>query len=546
MQNAAAPSEPPPPSANTAAAQGARQANILAKAVRGAFWTVLSGTGARVVGILGTLAVTHYLSPEEYGEVSMAGLVILTASGLANAGISQYIASKPNADRAAVFHATFYFLLLGVLALALTLMLGEPAARLVNAPGIVKYLPLFSVGLLIERVCVIQDRIQVRDMRFRTVGLIRSLGELVYAVVSVALAATCAGTRFGGGNALVWAMVVRSVVRLLAFSTTTYWRDWAEPHPITLAQTREFFGFGLPMSLAGIANWGSAKFDNFVYSHHFGEAAVGQYNLAYNFADVPAALIAETVGDVLVPSFAHMENVEQRRRSYLVAIETLVLLVTPLALGLAAVAPDLVKLAFPAKYAGITIALRILVLFGVPRTVIWTANSYLQVRNKPRIIMNLEMARMLGIVLLVHGFTWLGRQVLPPSQAQLVACAAVVSVFALNALGYMLVIRRVDGVSLGDQILPLLPPALACVPMVLAVYGIQNGLERIPFFAVADEGALHTFGERARAFGPRLLLSVVGGAIVFVPSALALAPKASRRLLSMVRNARARRRGGAS
>ena len=41
-----------------------------------------------------------------------------------------------------------------------------------------------------------------------------------------------------------------------------------------MARTREFFAFGLPMSVAGLANFGSAKFDNLVYSHHFGEAGV--------------------------------------------------------------------------------------------------------------------------------------------------------------------------------------------------------------------------------------------------------------------------------
>jgi PST family polysaccharide transporter len=519
--------------------------NIVSRAVRGAFWTILSGTGARVIGILGTLAVTHYLSPKEVGAISIAGLVTLTATTIANAGVSQYIASKPDAERAAVFHATFYYLLLGIVAMGAAVLLGGPFGWLINAPDIGRFLPLLAASTLLDRVCVIQDRIQVRDMRFRSIGLNRSLGELVYSGTSVLLAATCSGTLFGGPFALAWAMMARSVVRLVTLSATTPWREWAEPHRITLAQTREFFSFGVPMSLASIANFGSSKFDNFVYSHHFGEAAVGTYNLAYNFADMPAALIAETVGDVLVPSFAHMDSDERRKKAFLLALEMLVLLVTPLALGLAMVAPDLVAVAFPPSYEAIAQSLRILVLLSVPRTIIWTAISYLQVHHDPRVIMLLEWLRLFGIVLVMHLFIVVARRVFGTEVAILAACTGVVSVFAASSFGYMVALRKLDGVSLADQIRPLLPPAVASVPMMLAVYGTGRALAYLA--PLGDpEHPLTTFGRRAAAFGPRLALEVVVGAVAFVPSALLLAPGASRRLIKMVREAGQRRRAGAT
>ncbi len=521
----------PPPGARKSLFPGAR-ANLLARAVRGAFWVILSGVGARVFGILGTLAVTHYLRPDEYGEISLAALHVLTASMIANAGVSQYIASKPGADRAAIFHATFYYLLLGVIALGLAVLVGAQFGELVGAPRIARYLPLLAVSSFLDRICTIQDRIQIRGMRFRMVGAQRSLGELVYAGTAVLLAATCSGTIFGGGWALAWAMMARSVVRLVVLTVTTPWRAWAEPHRITLAQTREFFSFGLPMSIAGIANFGSGKFDNFVYSHHFGEAAVGRYNLAYNFADMPAALIAETVGDVLVPSFAHMESAERRRDAFLFALKMMVLLVTPLSLGLAMVAPDLVSLAFPADYEAIAGMLRILALLAVPRTIIWTAICYLQVRDDPRVIMILEWARMFAVVILMHLLTLAARWAFGPEVAVLVACGAVVLAFALSALGYLGAIRRLDGIPLAAQVRPLLPPTLASIPMMGAVWAAGQLLSRTAAFDAARP--LLTFAERARTFGPRLAVEVIVGAVVFVPSALLLAPESSRQLLGMI------------
>ena len=437
------------------ASRSAHQANILSRATRGAFWIILSGTGARFLGIVGTLAITHYLSPEEYGEVSLAALVTMTASVLANCGLSQYVASKPNAGRAAVFHASFYFLLTGAFALGLSAIFGGPFGRLVSAPNIARLLPALALSAFLDRLWTIQDRIQLRDLRFRSASVQRAIGEIVYSVVSVILAATCAGTMFGGAWAIVWATMARSVVRLTTITATTPWREWIEPHRITRAQTRELFTFGWPMSIATIAGFGSSKFDNFVFAHHFGEGSVGLYNLAYNFADMPASLVAETVGDVLVPSFAHMEDDKNRKDALLLSLRVLVLIVTPLAVGLALVAPNLVKLAFPPRYVGITQALRILAMLGVPRTVLWTCNSYLQVRDRTRAIMKLELYRMVGIVLFMHVAS-LAAIAIVPRQAMLVACGSVVLVFFLSAITYMVAIRKLNGVSLVDQIRPLL------------------------------------------------------------------------------------------
>jgi hypothetical protein len=47
-----------------------------------------------------------------------------------------------------------------------------------------------------------------------------------------------------------------------------------------------------------------------------------------------------------------------------------------------------------------------------------------------------------------------------------------------------------------------------------------------------------------RVFGPRVVVEMLVGALVFAPSALILAPQQSRDLLRLVRGAAQRRRGG--
>jgi O-antigen/teichoic acid export membrane protein len=42
------------------------------KAAGGAAWNVVMGLGGRAVGLVATLALTRFLDPTEYGEVSVA------------------------------------------------------------------------------------------------------------------------------------------------------------------------------------------------------------------------------------------------------------------------------------------------------------------------------------------------------------------------------------------------------------------------------------------------------------------------------------------
>lgn len=497
-----------------------RPAGLLRHAVQGAIWTVITSAGARAVGLAGTLLLTRFLDPDTYGEVSLASVVILTANTISNCGLSQYLVGRPAAGKAAAFHATFYFTVLGLLALGVALALGGPIGRVINAPGIVRWLPGLALAAVLERVGTIQDRILVRDMRFRAVGLLRSLGEVVYSGLSVALAAAGTGAWWGGGNAVVIASVARSVARLVTLSAVTPRREWLTPCRISWERTRDLFAFGLPMSVATLAGVGSRRWDNLVFSHHFGQGAAGVYNLAYNLADIPASQIGETIGDVLVPSFAKMDPGEPRRRALLLSLRQMMLLVAPLAFGLGAVATALGQTFFDRRWAGIEVEISILSVLSAVRPIAWIGSSYLQVENRPRAIMILECAKTAGVVLAMDLFARFAPR---PPPGELWACAAVGLVFTLNALGYMALFKRTDGIPLRTQLAELAPPVAASIPMVAVVVALEHALAG---------------GTPA---GARLVIEVAAGALTFVPSALILAPGTSRELIALLAMALSRR-----
>jgi PST family polysaccharide transporter len=340
------------------------------------------------------------------------------------------------------------------------------------------------------------------------------------------------GVWWGGGNAVVIASIARSVVRLVALSAVTPRREWLEPCRITWQRTRDLFSFGLPMAVATLAGVGSRRWDNLVFAYHFGQGAAGVYNLAYNLADIPATQIGETIGDVLVPSFAHLDSPERRKNALLLSLRQMMLLVAPLAFGLGAVAPALARAFFDRRWAGLEVELMILSVLSAVRPIGWIGSSYLQVENRPRTIMILESAKTAGLVVLMHLFAaWAPRLASPsagrPSVGESAACVAVGLVFGLNALGYAAILKMKEGIPLRAQLAELGPPIAACAPMVVSVVALEHALAAPAFTAPA---------------GLRLVVEIAVGALVFVPSAWLLAPATAREFVALLGKALQRRR----
>jgi PST family polysaccharide transporter len=486
--------------------------SLARKAVRGAFWTISSGIGSRAIGLVGTLIVTRFIAPAEYGEVSVAAVLVLTANQLSTLGLGQYLIANPDAGRSVGFHATLYHIGLGVLVLGALLPLGGFVAPLLGAPDATAFLPGLVLAALFDRVGFVPERVLVRDLRFGVLSAGRSGADLAFSIVSVALAALG-----WGGMAIVMGNLARSVLRTVVFVLAVERRDWLEPTRPNLAVSRGMFAFGLPLSGAALAAFASRRWDNLLVSSFFGTAPAGMYNLAYNLADVPAVQVGEQIGDVLFPSFARLDA-ERRKRALLQALTLLSLIVFPLAVGLGAVAPTLVHVLFDERWAPVAPMLVLLSALSVTRPVGWTVASYLQARQLPRSVLWLELFKLMSLLAFV--FT-LGR--LSPVWT----CAAVGIAFATHMLACLWVVQRVDGVGLPRLLMTLFPALFACAPLVAGVLGVRWLSVRL--------GQAPSVG--------LLALETLAGAVAYLAAALLFARRPSEELLHRLRVAMVRATG---
>ena len=436
--------------------------SVVRRATGGAAWTVASGLVSRGIGMVGTLIMTHYLAPQVMGEVTTATVLAFTANWITQLGLTQYVMLRAEGARDKVFHATAMSLGLVAIALALVVSASPLLANWFNTPDLAAYLPGMAVAVFIRRVSAIPDKLLLRRMRFRTVALANALGEVTYVGVALVLVAT---TRLGG-HSIVIANIIQAAATAGVLIVACGTREWLTPVRLRWRQFREILSFGVPMGVEAFLYEAARYGDKLVFTKLFGAGRTGEYNLAYNLADMPASQVGEQVSNVVLPTLLQFEG--KRRKQVLVrAIGLLSFVTFPMAVGLGIVAPTLVEVLLPERWQGVAPLLLVLAMVSVFRPINGLISQYLISTEQVAVLMRLEIVR----VVVLFGTMILLGQVGPIPAALSVGIASLVHMILLVGAVH------VDGDVVRDLLRVLRAPIAGCIGMVVVVLLVRMQLE---------------------------------------------------------------------
>ncbi len=478
------------------------------KAARGALWTVISSMGGRAVGVIGTLVITRFLAPDEIGEVSAATILAMSASWLTIWGYGQYTVVKGRGAvrREVTWHATFFYLVLGLVSFGAVVVFASPLSRALDAADAAKFVPGLALSVFIRRVGAMPERICTQNMNFRPSALALALGELTFTVTALPLAALG-----WGGWSLVIANITKQIVAVWILISAAGWRTWWCPTKLSLARTKDMLKYGVPLGIQGLAHMASRYWDNLAISYYFGTGPLGAYNMAYNLADIPAVQVGEQIALVLLPSMAELPK-ERRARALERSTALLSLVIFPLAIGLGLVAYPLIAWILPKNdWQEVAPLLTVLACLSVFRPITWVLSAYMEAEQKTGRLMFLEVAKV--------GFIVGGIGLLAPFGLR-IAAGAIGLAFGLTALaGIAMVVRY--GPSPVRLAAGFIGPLAACAVMAAAVWLTQHALEAI--------GVAHP--------SVYVIVEILVGAIAYVAAALVICRETSKDLLALVAKA---------
>lgn len=301
-------------------------------------WVGLEKFGQAICQIAVLAVLGRLLSPEDFGLVAVALVVVNIVTILSEVGVGPAIVQREALGETDIRTAFTMAITLSLAFTALLWLLAPLIASALNANSLTPILRVISVTFVLRAASTVSESLLLRTMQYRALTLI-SLGAYIfgYALVGILLAAMGAGA---------WALVFAQLAQV-AFSTT--FLMLVQPHSRRLAVKWEslqgYFGFGSAYTVGRIFSTIAAEADKAIIGRYLGAEALGFYTRSFQLGAMPASLLGQILDRLLFPRMARLQQEPfAMRRAYYASTELVGLILLPLGIYMYLLSPELVAI----------------------------------------------------------------------------------------------------------------------------------------------------------------------------------------------------------
>jgi PST family polysaccharide transporter len=315
-------------------------------------WSALSELAARAIQPLVFLAVARFVSPEDFGVVAAALMVLHFSQILWEAGMSKTLVQRRRDIDEAASTMLWINLTLGILiAGAIALLAGPIATTLFHDPRVAPVLRVLSLQVVLGALSSVHIALLQKNLAFRQLFWVRTATVGLPGLASIPLAWKGMG---------YWALVAGALVGQLA-QVVVLWSvsSWRPTWAFRRATARDMVRFGAWVQIAGLLSWFYAWGDSLVVGMLLGSHELGLYRTGGQFALAGFAMLLGPISPVLY-SFLCRMNGEQAalRRAAKRILETLTLVTIPMGVIMFSLASPLSAAIFGARWQGVDLVIR--------------------------------------------------------------------------------------------------------------------------------------------------------------------------------------------
>ena len=480
------------------------------KMAGGAAWMIGARMVMRLSGLINIMILARLLPPAEFGVVGLTVAFIAAFEAMSDMSLNAAIVRHPDPQPKHYNTVWTLMVLRGLLLGGIALLAAKPLAAFYGDETLtyVAYAlaaQQIMLGLLNPGVSDFQ-----RNFNFRTDFIYLAVRKLASTVACVGVALTI----WPDYRALVAGTLAGGVVAV----ASSFWLSAYRPR-LSLAAFSELFGFSKWMVVTNLLQFAQSRADTFIVGKALGFTALGIHTLALELADLVATEFAMPLQRAFMPGFAKLQDrLHEVRSGFGGAYGAAMAVAVPFAVGVAAVAEPLIRLAFGSAWMAAVAPLQVLAFYGLARASATLCRTVIVALGVPRrLVPLLALSIAVGLPAI-----WVGAV-----QGGLVGAAWAVT--AMAALYGVLVMRDALRLMEAEALLVLRPlPRMlaAALAMVLAINALAAAM---PAPDAAGTAAM------------LLLASVAAGAVVYPAALLALWALSGRpegpetRLLSVAR-----------
>jgi len=331
----------------------------------------------RGIGVISTIILARLLAPGDFGVVAMATSIMAMVELLGAFSFDMLLIQRPNPSRAEFDTVWTLNVLLGLI-YALLLVSVAPLAAVYYSdsrlPEIIYWLAAACVITGLENVGTVNFR---RELAFRKEFYFLFAKRLAGFVVTVSLA-------------FYWRQYTALISGIIAGKTAGMVLSYAlQPYRprFSLAAARAVISFSGWLFLNNTLQFVQHRCADFVIGRMLGAVALGLHSVAYEMAQLPTTELLAPINRATYPGLARLGgDIAQLKKAFLVITSFTILITTPAALGLLAMAPEIVLILLGEKWREAIPLVQILAIAGALYAPVSAAGYVYIVLGKPRII----------------------------------------------------------------------------------------------------------------------------------------------------------------
>jgi len=343
---------------------------------RGAAWMISFRMLDRIVGLVSTLVLARVLTPADFGLVAMATALIAFVELFGSLGLDTALIQRPGASREHFDSAWTMNVLVGASVALGLLLCAWPLARFYDDSRLIALVAFLSLGPLIqgcENIGVVAFRKELNfDREFRFLLSKRLLSFAI--TVSLALWLRS-----------YWALAIGMVCGRLTGVAISY-----ALHPFrprwSLARSRDLLHFSLWLVGLNFTAFLKDRAPDFIVGKLAGPHALGMWSIANELSSMVGTELIAPMNRAALPTYSRFaDDRAALAGAYLSVLGLVCVLLLPLVVGLAAVAPLVVALLLGPQWNSTGPLISFLAFYGLVDIFLRTAASAIFAAGRPAV-----------------------------------------------------------------------------------------------------------------------------------------------------------------
>jgi O-antigen/teichoic acid export membrane protein len=285
-----------------------------AKTFRNIIYTSFSRvTGLVCVGLT-SFVVARNLSPSDYGVLGFATIIIGFLTNFSDVGVGNAAIRRPSLDQESLQTAFTLKVILSSVACVAAFLIAPFAHLIFEHPATGNIIRAEATIFLISTIGFMPSVMLAREQNFRRLALPGIASAVVRCLFAVIL--VLHGWRY-------WAVILADIAATFTLGLATQLvRKIPMRLHLDLPDARAYLRFDLPLLGSGVLVFILYNLDNFLVGSVMGSTKLGYYALAYRWGCFVSILLADTVNNVLLPTFSSIQNnPAAMRRWYLKTVD---------------------------------------------------------------------------------------------------------------------------------------------------------------------------------------------------------------------------------